>query len=33
MLAMIANENTGCLTSRGGCASIASMLAPTNEDR
>jgi hypothetical protein len=29
MLAMVVNENTGCLTPRGVCASFASMLAPT----
>jgi hypothetical protein len=29
MLAMDVNENAGCLTPRGACTSIASMLAPT----
>ncbi|AWY43247.1 hypothetical protein DKY63_26350 [Pseudomonas putida] len=29
MLAMVANDNAGCQVSRGVCASIASMLAPT----
>jgi hypothetical protein len=29
MLAMVVNENAGCLIPRGACTSIASMLAPT----
>ena len=29
MLAMVANDNAGCLNARGVWASIASMLAPT----
>ena len=31
MLAMDANDDAGVLTPRGGCSSIASMLAPTGE--
>jgi len=29
MLAMVVNDNVGCLTPRGDRSSIASMLAPT----
>ncbi|NWL20396.1 hypothetical protein DM828_13800 [Pseudomonas umsongensis] len=29
LLAMVVNENAGCLTPRGACSSIASRLAPT----
>ncbi|MCU1763729.1 hypothetical protein NTD84_28950 [Pseudomonas sp. 14P_8.1_Bac3] len=29
MLAMVANDNAGCLNERGALASIASKLAPT----
>ena len=33
MLAMVANDNAGCLTPRGAWYTIASMLAPTGELR